>query len=62
MYKMKNYDELIADIDAKIKANEEEVDSLCGLPGIKYIEVGTKDFGFGLKKIYGVCKAKDFQK
>lgn len=51
---MKSYEEMIKEIDAKIAENENDI--FVQLPGVKYIEIGKK----GLKKIYGICKAKDF--
>lgn len=58
MTQTKTYDDLIADIDKKIQQNDEALYETRLPPGTKFIEVGMH----GLKRMYGVCKASDFQK
>ncbi len=60
---LKDYNKLIEEIDRKLEDNETKDYSNKLPPGTMYVEVGEISFGeFGVKQLFGICKAKDFQK
>jgi translation elongation factor EF-1beta len=59
MESLKSYEQIIQEIDKKLLMDWKPKSNPMG---IKYVEVEQRDFGFGVKKIYGICKAGDFKK